>query len=362
MQTHLVKTTLNINTQFFTFPAILTTPTWAKGYKCEPGKCGLCCLTAKPPKNVPQQPIAQLDRTICAHYDIKQKLCKKHTERPSVCKAYPFIFGVEDGKILISTSLECPTTNRKTSIEPKILQEIFENPVYSRQLTLMNDCYEHTILSPSLWRDANHIQHTLTKQFQDFFSRKTEFPFLSEFQDTITNIITKSFRTKIKIPPTPPIAKLVSRQAGIYIATRFESYNICWLKVNGSKTTMTLFDENLKPKKTVKMKTPTKSLNLEIERSAHKLLNDYVSLICNRPFLSLAAIISTTIKPRPAPMYLLRTLASSFLPIEVGATLIATRDKLKAIDRDTMREIISFCEESMIGTFRRPDTATHGVR
>lgn len=362
MQDHLVKTTFKIRTQFFTFPAILFTPTWAKGYKCEAGICGLCCLTAKPPKNVPQQPIAQLDRSICAHYDVKRKLCKKHTERPSVCRAYPFLFGVEDGKILISTSLECPTTSTESNIEPKVLLETFESPYFSRQLTLMNDCYEHAILSPSLWRDANHIQHTLTKRFQDFFSRKTEFPFLSEFQDTITDIVTKSFRTKIKIPPTPPITKLVSRQAGIYIATRFESHNICWLKVNGSKTVMILFDENLKPKKTVKMKTPTKILNLEIERSARELLNDYVSLICNRPFLSLAAIMCTTIKPRPAPIYLLRILASSFLPIEVGATLIATRDKLKVIDRDTMREIVSFCEASMIGTFRRPDVATRGVR
>jgi hypothetical protein len=102
------------------------------------------------------------------------------------------------------------------------------------------------------------------------------------------------------------------------------------------------------------VKTPTKSPDLEIEKAARKLLNDYVSLICNRPFLSLATRMCATIKPRPVPIYLLRSLAGSFVPLEIGATVIAIRDKLKTIDRDTMREIISFSEAAMLSRFRRP--------
>ncbi|UCE16664.1 MAG: hypothetical protein JSV12_03410, partial [Candidatus Bathyarchaeota archaeon] len=90
--------------------------------------------------------------------------------------------------------------------------------------------------------------------------------------------------------------------------------------------------------------------------AAHELLNDYVSLICNRPFLSLAARMSARIEPQtPVPIYLSRSLAGSFVPLEIGATLIATRDKLETIDRDAMREIISLCEAAMLSRFRRPD-------
>ncbi len=354
MQNHLVKTTLNIKTQFFTFPATFIAPTWAKGYKCEAGICGLCCLTASP-GNFPHRPFAKLDRSICAHYDVKRRLCKKHSERHPVCKMYPFLFGVEDGQVLISTCLECPATNRESNIEPKVLLEVFESPDFSQQLILMNDYYEHAILSPYIWGGADHIWHTLTKQIQDFFSRKTEFPFLSEFRNILVNTVTDSPGITSKIPPIPPIAKLASR-AEHYIATKFESSGICLVKANGPKTMIVLFDENLKRKKAVKMKTPTKSLDLKIERAAHKLFNDYVSLICNRPFLSLATRMTTTIKPHiPVPIYLLNALAGSFVPLEIGATLIATRDKLKAIDRDTMREIISLCEAAMLSRFRRPD-------
>jgi hypothetical protein len=349
MQNRLAKTTFNINTQFFTFPANFIAPTWAKGYKCEPGKCGLCCLTAAP-KNFPLQPFPQLDRSICAHYDIKRRLCKKHTERSPWCEAYPFLFGVEDGQVLISTCLECPTTSKESTIEPKVLPETFETPYFSRQLTLMNDCYEHAILSPNMWRGADHMWHTLTKRIQEFFSHKTEFPFLSELRYMIVETIAAPPRIRAKIPP---IKKLVS-QAEVYIATRFKSTGICLVKPVGSKTVIVLFDENLKQKKAVKVKTPTKTPDLEIKRAAHELLNDYVSLICNRPFLSLATRMCATIKPRPVTIYLLRSLARSFMPIEIGATVIATRDKLKAINRDTMREIISFSEAAMLSRFRRP--------
>jgi hypothetical protein len=250
MQNRLVKTTFNINTQFFTFPANLIAPTWAKGYKCEAGKCGLCCLTAAP-KNFPLQPFPQLDRSICAHYDVKRKLCKKHTERSPWCEAYPFLFGVEDGQVLISTCLECPTTSRESTIEPKVLPETFETPYFSRQLTLMNDCYEHAVLSPHLWRSADHLWHTLTKRIQDFFSHKTKFPFLSELRNIFVDTITVPPRITAKIPPLPPIKKLVSK-AEVYIATRFESTGICLVKPNGPKTMIVLFDENLKQKKQLK--------------------------------------------------------------------------------------------------------------
>jgi len=260
---------------------------------------------------------------------------------------------VEDGQVLISTCLECPATNSESNIEPKVLLEVFESPYFGKYLTLMNDYYEHAVLSPYIWRGADRLWHTLTKRIQDFFNRKTEFPFLSELRDTIVNTVALPPEITAKMPPIPPITKPISR-AEVYVATRFESSGLCLVKPVGSKTVMVLFDENLKRKKAVKVKTPTKSPDLEIERAARELLNDYVSLICNRPFLSIATRMCVIMKPRPVPIYLLRALAGSFMPLEMGATLIATRDKLKAIDRDTMREIISFSDVTMLSRFRRP--------
>jgi len=273
-----------------------------------------------------------------------------------MCEIFPFLFGVEDGQVLISTCLTCPATNSESNIDPKVLPETLESPYFSRQLTLMNDYYEHAILSPHIWRGADQLWHTLTKRIQDFFSHKTDFPFLSELRDMIVDIVAGSPRIRAKIPPLPPITELMSRVKA-YIATRFESSGICLVKSVDSKTMIVLFDENLKRKKAVKVKTPTKSPDLEIEKAARKLLNDYVSLICNRPFLSLATRMCATIKPRPVPGYLLSSVASSFVHIEIGATLIATRDKLKVIDRDTMREIIGFSEAAVLSRFRRPEAS-----
>lgn len=360
MEDGLVTKIFEIPTQFFTYPAKFIAPVWAQGFECQSGLCGLCCLTQKP-EGVPQNYNTQLDRAICGFYNIKHRLCRKYDKRPLECKMYPFLFGVEEGQILISASLECPATNTKKCIQTGVLLDVFEDPYVDRMVTSMNDCYEKAVLLPQIWNDAYHVWKTLANNVQDYFSHKTNFPFLSEVRLLIVETIADTLGLAAPKIPTYSVAKLVKHAAGLYIATRFESHPLCLVKVRGSKTAITLFDENLTELNDVRIKTPTKFLELEIDKGAQHLLNDYVSFLCNRPFLSLGAIIATTIEPRPVPISLSNTLAGSFMPIEAGATLIAFRDNLERIDRNTMREIISFSEASICSTFTRPDIAVRGV-
>jgi len=177
---------------------------------------------------------------------------------------------------------------------------------------------------------------------------------LSEVTQLIFNTVAGLFDQKA--PRIPPIlvGSATKRTEGLYIATRFESHNLGLVKSRGSKIKIALFDNNLVEVKKTTLKTPSKFSELEMDKEAQRLLSDYASFLFSRPFLSLAAIIAS-MRHIPIPMILPRVLAGSFMPIEVGATLIAYRDNLERIDRDTMREIISFSEGTTHSAFISPD-------
>jgi len=50
-------------------------------------------------------------------------------------------------------------------------------------------------------------------------------------------------------------------------------------------------------------------------------------------------------------MYLSELLVGSLVSLEIGAAVISSRDGLTRVDRDTMREIISFSEPVVLNQF-----------
>lgn len=344
--------TFDISTRFLTYPAKFVAPIWAQGFECKSGLCGLCCLTQLQP-DTPQIHNANLDKAICRFYHTRNRICQKYENRPVTCKMYPFSFGVEDGQIVVSASLECPGTSLGAPLKKNVISDILKEPGVDRMITYMNDCYEKAVLVPHIWARADQMWKTLTHKVQDYFDHKVCFPFLLEVVQLIRTTVSELIERKTPKRVTISVATSVKNTEGLYIATRFESCNLGLVKVKGSKIVMTLFDDKLEKVKRVKIKTPRKFSDLEIEKSAQGLLSDYVSFLCNRPFLSLGAIIAN-IEHVPVSVSLMRTLGGSFVPIEVGATLVAHRDNLESIDRDVMREIISFSEGTTHSTFTNP--------
>lgn len=103
----------------------------------------------------------------------------------------------------------------------------------------------------------------------------------------------------------------------------------------------------------LKTKTPVKLLDLEIDKDARALLRDYASLACRRPFLSLAAVMAP-INGDSAPLNLIGAFSGAFGSMDIGATLVALRDNLSGIDREAMREIISYSEANIRNIFLNP--------
>lgn len=352
MKGNLTTKTFNISTPYFSYPVKFVAPVWAQSFKCQSGQCGLCCLTQLP-TGVSQIHNADLDRPICGFYDIKKKFCKKYASRPAVCKTYPFLFGVEEGQILVSASLECPGTSSRTAFKKEAISDLLDEPYVIRVITHMSDCYEYAILDPNIWSQAHEIWNVVVRKLKDYFRHRTHLPILPNVIELVWKALMDF--TKQEVPKFPPVSvrRAIKNTDGLYIATRTEAYSLGLVKVRGSKTSMSLFDNDLRTISNTRIKTPTKFSDLELNREAQHLLNDYVSLICSRPFLSHAAIVAK-LEHVPVPINLVRTLSGSFVPIETGATLIAHRDGLETIDRETMREIIGFSEGNTHSLFTSP--------
>ena len=331
-------------------------PKWARSYECTPGTCGLCCL-AELPQKVPRKHDSDLDQTICQFYNVRQKKCLKYSERPFGCRIYPFFMGVEEGVILTSTMLGCPGTNRKSEIDPHVLAETFGDSSVAPIVLQINKIYERAKQEYALWKDAAHIWRNLSNVAGDFLLQRTHFPFASNFKDFMLNTvddlleIPKSERRHFTIPS---IAALLSHTVRSYIATRFSSSKLYFIKVRGSKTVIISLGEQKNEVARIKIKTPTRPLFLEIEKDAKNILEDYFILLLKRPFLSLATQ-SLFFFPTCVPILLSDTLVGSILHLEIGATFIASRDSVTSIDVDSMREIISLSDALALGLFRRPD-------
>lgn len=359
MESDLATKSFNISTPYFSYPVKFVAPVWAQGFECQSGQCGLCCLTQLPPE-VSQIHNAELDLPICRVYDIKNRFCKKYVSRPIGCKIYPFLFGVEERQILISSSLECPGTSSGTVLKEEGISNLFDEPYVTNLITHRSECYEYAIRNPNLWGQAYEIRNAIVRRLKDYFRQRIHFPILPDVIDLVWETFTEL--TKQEIPKNHPISvqNAIKNTGGIYIATRTETYGLGLVKVKGSIMSISLFDNNLKISSKTRIKTPTKFSDLELDKGAQQLLNDYVSLNCSRPFLSLAAILASS-ENIPVPINLIRILTGSFVSIETGATIIAHRDRLETIDRETMREIIGFSDALTHGAFVNPASCTKRI-
>jgi hypothetical protein len=350
MENGLVQTSFEISTPFHTYPSIFIAPVWAQSFECFKEHCGLCCLTEKP-NDISGVNNANLDKQICKLYNIKAKLCNKYGGRPDMCKSYPFFLGVEEGKIIASLDLECPGSNGKTSVPKTILENTFKSSSWNKRITFLNDCYEQAVLSPFLWFNAERDRYNIIKWIEEFY-RKESFPYISEIRETIFRKLTGHTG---EIPPIQ-ISNIIERLIGAYIATRFESFNLGLFQAKGTKLKMLLFDENLVELKKTVFLYPRDFGNLEMEKSAYRLFRDYISLLLHRPYLSLATTLSISNGEQVGSNFF-SSLCGVLGLVETSANIIALRDNLTTIDRETMREIISFCEGSILSTFIRPDIA-----
>jgi len=351
MKASFIEKTCEVKTSYATFPIRFHAPIWAKGYKCEPNTCGLCCIVQRPEK-VPNQFLDVFPKLICGHYDLEKKKCRKYLRRRFGCRVFPFIFGVQEGVIVTSTMLGCPATNSSLEVDPRVLVRALSDPYILRAIVEMDILYKEA-KSNELWKEADRFWVSLSNKVRNFFNRKKSFPFVSEIKDLVFEAVDDFLeipKLKREHSELPPWSKLVFNVARGYIATRFESCRVYYIKVRGQETTIISTDSQLQDRREIKIKTPEGPSELELDNGARDLFSDYVSLMFKRPFLSLAATC-LGLGPRYVPMYLSDLLVGSLVSLEIGAAVISSRDGLTRVDRDTMREIISFSEPVVLNQF-----------
>lgn len=357
MRNVLFERKFEINTSYGTFPIKFVAPTWAKGFRCLAGSCGLCCLSALP-ETVPKKHFQLLDTTICHFYDYSKKICNKYDQRPWACRTYPFIFGVEDEIVNVSANLSCPATNDERDIELDELRKTFSDPTVERSIEWLRLLYKATKES-ELWMEADKVWKIVSRKVEKYFNSLSAFPLLSELQSLALNTVDERLgipRSERQHPEIPPMTRLVEETAKIYVATTFRSCKVCRIRTRGAKMYFVLFDPSTEKVTKVKTRTPTKTPQLEIDKRSRQLLADYASLIVRRPFLSLAAV-SSELFHQAIPIGSVDHLIGAFVPLEVGAAVVASRDSLSEVNQEAMRESISFAEECVLGQFRSPDRA-----
>ena len=354
MENGLVQTNFEVETQFFTYPSSFIVPVWAQGFDCFKEKCGFCCLTEKP-NEVQGVHHETLNRPICKLYELKQRLCKKYPIRPELCKSYPFFLGVEAGRVIASLNLECPGSNGNKCVPKTKLEDTFNTAYWSRRITLLNDWYEKAVLSPFLWHNAERDRYNISDWVKEFYAMKKCFPYVDKVREIIFQKLNEQNGQNIpEVIPPIPISEISKDLTGAYIATRFESFSLGLLESKGTKLKMLFFDENMSVLKRTQFLAPSCFKELELDKDAHNLLIDYISLLLNRPFTSLAVALSGYNQEQVASNFI-SGLSGALALLEGSANIIALRDKLTTIDKDTMREIISFCEGNVISGFMRPD-------
>ena len=85
MKASFIEKTCEVKTSHATFPIKFRAPIWAKGYKCEPGTCGLCCIVQRPEK-VPNRFFDVFPKLICGYYEPEKKKCRRYFQRRFGCR------------------------------------------------------------------------------------------------------------------------------------------------------------------------------------------------------------------------------------------------------------------------------------
>jgi hypothetical protein len=261
--------------------------------------------------------------------------------RPTSCRVYPFLLGYELGKFIISPSLECPGCISEPEIDEKIIHNIFENYNFIGTVNTLRRIYKIIMLDSNQEQHINLKWNDFKKDIQNFFNQKISFPFLTNFFSSI-------YGERLEIPAIGAF----KMTEGFYIATKFTSHHIYCAKTKGNKISIRRFDDineiehiELKPK----------YLDIGMDDGATNLFRDYISLLCSRPFLSLASVLKFNQHDnKNAFQHLQGCFNGSLRTVEAGAALIAQRDNLTIIDRNSMREIISYAEGNTHSLFINP--------
>ncbi|MHA2062388.1 MAG: hypothetical protein ACW963_08885 [Candidatus Sifarchaeia archaeon] len=332
--------------QINAYNIIFVSPDWASGLDCI-DNCGYCCLSELP-ANVPKKREPRINATICAHYDLSNRLCLKYNDRPFMCKLFPLITGIKGEELIISAMLGCPGTNTKAfdiSLLEKGLKDsnfpfFIENSRRNFQPVLTDDLWQH--IDPYFENTKNDLI-ALIKDIGCF-------PKIDNSMKLFNENLEKRFHFPKNIFKSPNMRYRLSkdiRKSGVYIATRFNSFNCINVTLRGNRVTMTTLNGKRK-------KFQLEQRQLPLTQDAIKMLEDYISFQFERPLLFMTGLISVFYKRR-CTASAIDVLWSIMNTLDIGFSLISLRDRLSEVDRDSLREIISFVEPSIHGMYLRPD-------
>ncbi|MCW4015594.1 MAG: hypothetical protein NWF06_04420, partial [Candidatus Bathyarchaeota archaeon] len=95
------------------------------------------------------------------------------------------------------------------------------------------------------------------------------------------------------------------------------------------------------------------SKQIQIEKEGMQLLKDYMPLLFERPFLTLLAV-NQPLSPLTLPETLTSLFTANFIHLEAGANLLSYKFTDDGIDRNSMRELVSFADSCLLSMFRTP--------
>ena len=179
---------------------------------------------------------------------------------------------------------------------------------------------------------------------------------LNKLAELVNDCKNRFYNVKTKSPTYPPIYTLISSVTNgkSFISTNFESNNIYFVRIQKFKVRLTIWNPKTGEIKIVKTRLTSQPKKLEIKKDGMELLRDYFSLLFKRPFMSLSAV-NLTILPRMIPALLGSIFTGSFVHLEAGANLLAHKFSADGIDRNDMRELVSFADSCLLSQFRNPE-------
>jgi hypothetical protein len=335
--------------------ASYVTTDWAKGFSCSTSLCGLCCITELPDR-VPRQSFEHFNTPICGHYDVTKKNCKKYQHRPWGCQMYPFIYGVENNRVIISPSLECPATNGPYP-NLNVVKQCFSNPFTESTLNLLADVFTNAYLS-QFWNISKGFVDELQNKVLDSIDDGFSFPVLSSLSELAYAFADDFFHVNSGHAKFPPMSQIISQIANgkSVICNNFSDRPLMeYFIISGLKVQSTIWNPANGEIKITKPRLIPEKMELEIDNDALALLKDYFSLTFKRPYLSLSAA-SLTRLPTMMSNHYVGNIVGNFIHLDAAANLFAYRIPNNKVDRTIMREILSFADGCLLSQFRKPRT------
>lgn len=347
---------LVIETPLSVFPTKIVSPKWSSGFECKSGSCGLCCISELP-EGIPTKRFKPFNSRICSYYNVEKRKCNSYESRTLGCKTFPFIFGIEYGSMIISPSLECPSTNGDV-FDLQSVKETFSDPQLARILMGL-DLMNLEAISTRSWMYADDFWEKLVEHMNNLFERTSSFPFLYEAKSLVFDFLDNYFNVKAHRADYPPmnviLTNMLKNKAAI--ATNFQSNNPYYVRIHKNRAKISSYNLNSKKINEVTITLPKEPLQLEVDTKALEMVKDYVKLLMKRPFLSLSSFICLTLVPANVPSIAASNLVGGFVNLEAGATFTVLKNDVKSVNENMMREIISFSDGCLTGMFKDPSSS-----